>query len=484
MKDIKLKLLIIILGCSSAFAMTKSELEEKLQKHLNGLDKKMAVSMRVEILGTGETIFAHNDSKGLNPASSTKLITSAAALDFLGPSFTFKTEILAKRPIRNGEIDGNLVIKGNGDPFLVSERLWLLARDIARTGIKKINGGIAVDNTSFGKEDNALLAWSKLGEKYATVVSATSLNFNNLEVQIIPSMGGHSAIVETGPVPHDYAIISNQVKVVGGNSADITVTTNGMRGDQEKFIVSGSIGKNSGPKIQYAAVSNASSYIAHAFAALLRKEGILIKGSKDYVGQEETKTYVKLASLESEPLNDLVRSLNTYSNNFMTEQIYHALGSEKYGEPATAEKSKKAVREFLSRHESCNDATLENGSGLSWETKISANCFVKVFQKTYRDFKIFADLIGSVPIGKSSGTLKNRFKASGENIEAWSVRAKTGTLWSRYPVTSLVGVTRSRNGLPIVFAILLNYSKDKPEKLSSMREWEEKCIEYFQQLSL
>jgi D-alanyl-D-alanine carboxypeptidase len=125
-----------------------------------------------------------------------------------------------------------------------------------------------------------------------------------------------------------------------------------------------------------------------------------------------------------------------------------------------------------------------NGSGLSWGTQISSHCFVESLQNSYREFRVFADLLGSLPVGAQTGSLRSRFKRTGSDFDPWKVRAKTGTLWSRQAVSSLVGFTQTASGETVVFSLIENDKRNDPGLLRGMKDWEERCVELLQQLKL
>lgn len=444
-----------------------------MQKHLDTLSKKTKPAVRIEVLGTGQELFSRNEDEKMIPASNAKLITAMAALEKLGPGYTFETKVLKQ--------GNDLVIASNGDPFLVSERLWLLAREVARSGIKKV-GSIRVNNGAFDETYRGLTDFQGSGEPFTALVAATSLNFNSLEVHVIPQPGSAKPRLEAGPVNSSYVKWKNEVVQNGGSGKNISVRPLGDDGQSETFVVSGSIGKNAEPVIVYGTVSNPEAHIAAAFAALLRQEGITV--GKDFGGVESGPVKGDtVAKLESLPLQDLVRLFNTYSNNFMAEEIFLALGSAGGG-TATVAKSQTVVSDFLAKHPACAGAKMLNGSGLHWDTRLSARCFTQTIQDGYRDFRVFADLLGSFPAGKETGSVKHRFRSLGQDFEALKVRAKTGTLWSRQAVSSLTGVTSAASGEKVVFSLIENDQRNNPELLRELKDWEDRCLELVQKLRL
>lgn len=464
--------LVVFLIPIYAHAMDLAAFQEKMKKHVESLSSKTTAAVRMEILGNEKPIFSHNDDKPMIPASDAKLITAMAALDKLGPGYTFETKA--------NKMGNDLVLSSNGDPYLVSERLWLLAREVARSGIKSVDS-IKVNNGAYTDTYRGLTEFEGSGEPFTALVAATSLNFNSLEIHVVPQEGKQPR-VEAGPVPSSYAVIRNEVRQSGGNGKNITVRPMGVKDNQETFLVSGTIGRSADPVIVYAAVKNPEAHIASAFAALLRKEGIAV--AKDYGGTAYGKAGGDtVGRVESPPLQDLVRLFNTYSNNFMAEAVFQALGAVAGG-PASVEKSRSAVAGFLSRHPACAQSVLYNGSGLAWDTRVSARCFAETSQVAYREFRIFADLLGSLPAGGETGSIRNRFKRNGGGFEAVKVRAKTGTLWSKQVVTSLTGVTTAASGEKIVFSLIENDQRNDPGLLRELKDWEDKCLELVQQLRI
>ena len=465
---------LFFMGSSPVFALDLAQFQEKMKKHVASLPAKTTAAVRMEVLGGTRALFSHNEDRKMIPASDAKLITALTALEKLGPGYAFETKVF-----QEGD---DLVLAGNGDPYLVSERLWLLARNVARLGIKKV-GSIKVNASAFDQTYTGLREFEGSGEPFTALVSATALNFNSLEIHVTPGKGP-KAMLEAGPFENPYAILKNEVSVTGGSGKNLTVKPMGADGNRQTFLVSGSIGRKADPVVVYGAVALPEAHIASAFAQLLRKEGVSV--AKDYGGLVTTlvsPTKEPLTSLEGLALQDLLRLINNYSNNFMTEEIFLAL-SAGTGTQATMAKSKQVVAEYLRKHGACAESSMENGSGLAWDTRVTARCFTETMQDAYRDFLVFADLLGSLPAGGNTGTLKHRFKRAGSDFQPLKVRGKTGTLWSRQVVTSLAGVTAIASGEKVVFSLIENDQRNDPGLLRELKDWEDKCLELVQQLHL
>jgi D-alanyl-D-alanine carboxypeptidase/D-alanyl-D-alanine-endopeptidase (penicillin-binding protein 4) len=99
--------------------------------------------------GTGQRKLAHNDEQPVNPASVFKLFTTYAALDLLGPAWTWSTPVLLSGTLRDGVLDGSVALRGSGDPKLVVERVWLMLRRLQQLGVREIRGDIVLDRSAF-----------------------------------------------------------------------------------------------------------------------------------------------------------------------------------------------------------------------------------------------------------------------------------------------------------------------------------------------
>src|SRR5207248_1357812 len=199
------------------------------------------VGVQVESLEDGQVVFARNGDALLNPASNTKLITSAASLLRLGPEYRFSTDYLADRAIARGRI-GTLYVRGRGDPAVTTERLAALAADLWHRGLRTV-GDIVLDDSFFDRDQFGPGWEQETSDKaWAAGVGALSLNHNAVAIYITPAdRTGARARVEVDPDARDYFAIENRVA---------TVRINGRRklrphavpdGDRTRIAVEGRI---------------------------------------------------------------------------------------------------------------------------------------------------------------------------------------------------------------------------------------------------
>src|SRR5690554_5541837 len=114
----------------------------------NKINSEALSAVTIPLSGPGKSAFMNADDL-INPASTMKLVTTYAALELLGPAFQWKTEFFTDGTLKDGVLDGNLYLKGGGDPKLNMERLWLLLRDLKANGVQHVSGDLILDRSFF-----------------------------------------------------------------------------------------------------------------------------------------------------------------------------------------------------------------------------------------------------------------------------------------------------------------------------------------------
>lgn len=389
---------------------------------------------------TGEPIYAVNEELPLTPASSAKIVTTYCALKKLGIDHRFYTSFFSETPPQNGEIQ-NLWISGEGDPALVSERLWEAVQQLKAMGLQRVKGNIYIDATFF--EANGYPGRQENNERaYNALTSAVSLNFNSVAVQVFPTDQGFKVTLfpET-----PYFQLNNRLNA-GGKRANVFLQSQDSE-NGEMITVAGNYPRGSGPTTYYRSVQHPALYVGHALVTLLKQSGIPFQGR---VAEKKGEGKFLLYKHPSQPLSQIVRDMNKFSNNFMAEQITKYLGTKYFGPPGTTAQGTEVFKNCL-REIGVDPSSfiLENGSGLSYRNKISAKALVAVLVAGYQDFGIRPDFIASLSVHGVDGTMKKR---NGEKGVKGILRAKTGTLNG---ISSLAGYMPAANGEVIAFAILM-----------------------------
>ena len=233
------------------------------------------VGVHVVDVRTGEAVWARDATVPLNPASTTKLLTAATALRTLGPAHTFTTTFLADDlPEPDGVLAGPLYVRGGGDPTLVVEKLWKMVRDLQLAGVKRIEGGIVLDESMFGP-DHELPGWGKArdierGPSYFPALSALSLNFNTVALAVRPGAAGKPAVVLPETDAGDYIEVVSTVKTGGaGSRRFIDIDRHVLADGRMRFEVSGQVPADDPMRRYYRSVDDPTRYTGAVVGRLL-----------------------------------------------------------------------------------------------------------------------------------------------------------------------------------------------------------------------
>jgi D-alanyl-D-alanine carboxypeptidase/D-alanyl-D-alanine-endopeptidase (penicillin-binding protein 4) len=409
-------------------------------------------SINIISLKTGEPIFQYNINKPLLPASNLKLITSAASLTLLKPEHKFKTSIYGDNFGSGGKLNGNLYLKGYGDPDLTGERLWKMVRKLKNTGIRQISGNLIADESFFdSKETGEGWAVQRYGDAtYSARISALSVNRNTVEVWLrAGESAGSKAIVTLDP-ESDFFDLDNQTVTRNGYSRMIISRVPTPDG-RNKIIVKGSIPPGSHSEVNKIILDNPALYTGYVLANLLKKEGIILNGEvKKGVTPNSA---VELVTSNSRTLSAIVYDFNKHSVNLIGEMLLKYLGATFRKTPGTSAKGVDVVKkDFLEKivNVSIDNFNMVDGSGLSPLNKITSEHFVRVLQYMYNNFSLQADYLSALPVAGADGTLRRRTKRTpGERM----FRAKTGYING---VSCLSGYTVNKSGEPIAFSMMMN----------------------------
>ncbi len=408
-----------------------------------------AVTMLVmEANGGNAPRLSHRTGQPMNPASVMKLVTTFAALDLLGPAYSWRTPVWVDGPVVHGVLQGNVTIQGQGDPKLVMEKLWLLLRRLQGLGIHTIAGDIIVDNSAFKlpTSDPAEFDGEPL-RPYNAAPDALLINFKSIVMTFAPDPQANIARVQYDP-PLWGVRLQTSVPLTSGKSG-----TNGACGDYRANLqadfsdpsgirFNGNYAASCGEKSWPVAYADPASYNARAIEGLWRSMGGLLTGTvRNGRALQGPATF----EITSPVLAELIRDVNKFSNNVMAQQIFLTLGLPA---PATPESAREAVRQWWQRRISASDVPLiDNGSGLSRQNRISAQQLGQLLQVAYAS-PTMPELMSSLPLVGVDGTLK-RSRAGNA-----SAHLKTGSLKE---VTALAGYVHAASGKRYVLVAIINH---------------------------
>ncbi len=426
------------------------------QAHLDQLQKHAgAVGIQVVSLPSGKVVWEHRSAEPLVPASLVKLFTSYTALKRLGPNTRFTTAIYAESEPVGGRIPGDIWIRGEGDIFFVNEKARELAMNLKDRGVRRIEGGVRVDNGFFEPLAVQVCLDHDCTDAYNPVISATSMDFNGLTFHVLPGKKpGAPAQVSWSP-QGDYVELINQAVTAGKKlKAPLSIQALGMNPQgRERFRVSGGISiRNTWGSTYRFSVADPAAFFARSFAAFLQDAGIELTGDKRGMGDLPVNAR-RLAVYESPPLKELVYGLNRHSNNFMAETLLRSVGARTLGNPGTAAKGLSVVHRTL--HDlgiSEREVALHNGSGLSRKSLASPRAFCRLLQIAHQDPILGPVLLDSLAVSGQEGTLRKRMCTS-----PFVIQGKTGTLNN---VMGFAGYVSIPGGESYAVAIILNEVRD------------------------
>ena len=270
-----------------------------------------ALAVVVQDLANGRTVLSLNGTRGVNPASLTKLLTTYAALDRLGPAWTWSTPVWLQGRVADGVLDGSLVIKGSGDPTLVLERLWLLLRRVQQLGVQEIRGDIVLDGSAFVVPDGQPGDFD--GEPmrpYNARPGALLLNYRAVTYTFVPDPAAGVARVQAEP-PLANTPVDRTVPLVEGPCNDWRATLKASFGASVRFA--GGYPLACGELAWPVADATPSTYNARLVEALWKEMGGRLTGSvREGLAPADTRPSFEW---RSPPLADVVRDVNKYSNN-------------------------------------------------------------------------------------------------------------------------------------------------------------------------
>ncbi|WP_241236204.1 D-alanyl-D-alanine carboxypeptidase/D-alanyl-D-alanine endopeptidase [Brevibacillus marinus] len=405
----------------------------------------MTVGIAVYNLATKQYLYAHQQDKLFVPASILKLFVTVAALERLGPDYRFKTEVYAAGPLTpGGVLAGDLVLKGYGDPSFSPEDLTALVEKLRDAGVKRISGGIKVDESYF---DDVRLGpawmWDDEVYGYSAQLSGLTLNRNAVTLTIAANQEIGAAPTLTMVPANDYVTIENEVKMVEGQEADLTYAR--PRG-QNTITVRGTLGVQGEAVEEPLAVDDPALFVGNALKHQLAAAGIALH-PRVAVEKVQLSEGTPLVTHYSRPLGELLQELNKESDNFYAEALLKTLGAERKGEGSFAAGC-EVVAEVL-REAKIAGYRQVDGSGLSRLNLVTPDQLVKLLAYVQeQEYKQIFE--ASLPIAGVDGTLKNRFL---ETPAANRLLAKTGSMSG---VNGLSGYVTAANGEKLAFAILAN----------------------------
>ncbi|WP_432418824.1 D-alanyl-D-alanine carboxypeptidase/D-alanyl-D-alanine endopeptidase [Cytobacillus spongiae] len=460
-------LICLLLGSTfihpTASARTSSfaaQVNTLIQKDSNLAGALVGISIRSA--DSGKILYDRFGDMRLEPASSLKLFTAAAAFSSLGEEYTFSTELLSDGHTKGKQLTGNLYLKGKGDPTLLPTDFELLAKKLAETGVKEIHGSLIGDDTWYDDIRHSIdMPWSDEQMYYGAAVSALTASpdqdYDAGTVIVEVSSGA-----EIGAAPNvlvfprtSHLTIRNEATTISPESLkDLQIErdhgVNTVR-------ISGTIPLNAKPEKEWIAVWDPSSYALNLFEQALANQGIVLTGKSKLGSAPDDGTL--LEKRHSIPLKELVIPFLKLSNNGHGEILVKEMGKVDKGE-GSWEKGLEVMKEKLQQLGVNVETTiLRDGSGISHVNAIPPNELTKLLY-VVQNQPWFSSYFAALPVAgvtdkRIGGTLRYRLT---EKEIAGTIHAKTGTLST---VSTISGYLQSKNGEKLIFCIMMNQLLDE-----------------------
>jgi D-alanyl-D-alanine carboxypeptidase/D-alanyl-D-alanine-endopeptidase (penicillin-binding protein 4) len=403
---------------------------------------------------TGEVLYDHHGNQRAIPGSNNKIATVAGAFEVLGEDFTFATELIGTdRPV-DGVIDGDLYLRGSGDPSMLIEDYQRLAADLADAGVSTVTGDLVADDTAFDDERHGEeWAWGDLQYSSAMEISALTIGSASADhlagtVRVFVKPGaaqGDDAQISMTPA-NDYVEIVNEA-TTGATGSGTNVSID--RDEHSNTIrVTGTIAAGAAQTFGTRSVIEPTDLVASIFEDALEANGITVNG--DVVSGETTPQGGQLlATHTSAPLSQLAVDLMKPSNNSYAEAFFKAVGAATTGE-GTFESGQEGVYAAIEKYGVNTDPIRQvDGSGMSRFDEVTPDMVTDLLIGA-REASWYDAWYASFPVACKDGTLASRMCGT---PAAGNVHAKSGTLTS---VSALSGYATDADGRELVFSILLN----------------------------
>ncbi|HWA12457.1 MAG TPA: D-alanyl-D-alanine carboxypeptidase/D-alanyl-D-alanine-endopeptidase [Burkholderiales bacterium] len=404
------------------------------------------VGAYVHDLSADQPVLEVAADRAMNPASVMKLVTTLAGLEILGPSYTWKTEAWLDGPVDGDRLDGNLVLKGYGDPKFNLESLMLFVRDLRNRGLREINGDLVLDRSFFSVDDHDPAGFDNEPTRpYNVGPDALLINFKSFRLQFVPELDKGSVRIYAEPSLPQVTVV-NRLKLAPG-LCEAWPDKPAVNGNTLTF--SGSFASSCGERARYFSLASPDEYAATLFRQFWLQSGGSWTGS---VREAPLPFTARLfASWESQPLSEIIRDVNKYSINVMARQVYLTMGARESSAPGTLAKAERAVRDWLARRGlDFPEMVIDNGAGLSRDGRISARHLGQLLSAAWHS-PLMPEFVASLPLTAVDGTMRKRLANS---PAAGQAHIKTGYLEG---VRAIAGYVLDARGRMLAVVMVINH---------------------------
>ena len=439
--------ILVLLCLSVGLRADATLLDRRLDAILSdGLLASASVGVLVVETQSGETLYERDADRALMPASNMKLVTTLAALQFLGAEYRYTTALCAERgPDDGGRMGGDLYVRGGGDPTLTHEHLAEMAAALAEAGVRRITGDVVADGSCFpGPPLGTGWPWDDESHAYSAQVSGLGVDGNAVKVEVTTGdEPGYPCTLTLSP-PSDYLTLDPACVAAAAGAKPPTLF---RRRAQNVVAATGPVPAG-GHVSGVVTLENPGLYAARLLQSALAEKGIRVEGAcREGVTPQGARV---LASHESASLPDLLAAMNVPSDNGIAEALLRTIPLAQ-GRQGTADEAARMIEAWLPEVGVHPQALrLCDGSGLSRLDLLTPRALVGLLRYAATHRELGGPLVTSLPLAGSNGTLARRMK--GTPAEG-RIRAKTGSLWG---VSSLSGYALDGEECALTFSLLVN----------------------------
>ena len=450
----KYLLVFFFLTTVSTFSQsTSSNLVKKLEGLLSdNFFTTTTTAFEIFNLSKDRLLYSKNSKLLLHPASNQKILTTLAALNFLDSNYTFNTEVFYQGNITDSTLNGNIFIRGGGDPEFKINDLDSLVYHIKQLGIRSINGNLYGDVSMF---DSVYWGkgwmWDDNPYAFSPYLSPLIVEKSVSKIFYSPGLIGEPAKIKVYP-ESDFYNITNTSVTIKEDTSDFNITRDWINNNND-ILVNGTISYKSKPDSVFRNISKPAEFFLTLLKEKMLANGITFNGLTDTLTLPQNVTHIYT---RKQPIDTVLFYMNKDSDNLNAEMVLRTLGHKYFGKRCSAEDGLKMVDSLvLQTGLKPKNYRYVDGSGLSFYNLISVELLIEVIKSTYKGKPaFFKRFYHTLPVAGIDGTLKNRLKSIGIKN---NLRAKTGTLSG---VSCLTGILKSKKGDNILFSIMIqNYVK-------------------------
>lgn len=411
-----------------------------------------AVSVLVQAVDAPSPVLALHIDEPRNPASTIKLVTTFVALEQLGPQYRWRTEAHLLGPLQDGVLEGDLLLKGRGDPYLIATELWKFAGELRAKGLRKITGGLVIDDSAFAPAPRAAGDFDNQPLRlYNVQPNAMMVNFKAFTFRFEPAADGRGVRITADP-PLPNLVIDNRLRLVEGRCGGVLAHVEMSVPDdpaEPRVTFTGDYPRSCGEESLPRTALSPESYAYGLFRMVWAQWGGELAGGVSRgvmpAGREPFHVWY------SPPLAELIRPLNKWSNNVMADALLYALADRRSAPPLQAADGALEIEAHLRALKvDTTGLVLENGSGLSRLTRISARTMGGMLQAAWRS-PYMPEYLASLSLVGQDGTTRKRFRRGPENGR---MHLKTGHLGD---VAAVAGYVLAASGRTYTVTLLINH---------------------------